>query len=95
MTRICSMSISRPTNRANAALVQIIMADEPEMPAPAGDSECVSRRKPCFGSKNLTRYAASACLYRLAASSASRLAKRSSRPGIDRLEMYARGPCVE
>ena len=49
MTRICSMSISRPTKRASAALVQIIMADEPEMPAPAGDSECVSSRKPCFG----------------------------------------------
>ena len=56
------------------------MADDPDMPAPAGDSECDSSRNPCFGWKKRTRYAASACRYFFARISASRLAKRSSRP---------------
>src|SRR5271165_1741783 len=74
------MSMCRPTNRANAALVEIIMAEDPEMPAPAGDSECDSNRNPCFGWKKRTRYAARACRYFLAAIRAARLGKWSSRP---------------
>ena len=35
--------------RASAAPVAIISADEPEMPAPAGDSECVSSTNPACG----------------------------------------------
>ena len=44
-----------PVKRASAAVVAIISADEPEMPAPAGDSECVSISKPPSGAKKRAR----------------------------------------
>src|SRR5208283_169267 len=55
ITRICSIFSLRLVKRARAALVAIIRAEEPEMPAPAGDSENVSSRKPLFGLKKRTR----------------------------------------
>ncbi len=41
----------RAPKRASAEAVAIIKAEEPEIPAPAGDSESVSRRNPVAGSE--------------------------------------------
>ena len=59
MTRICSSVRLRSVKRASAAVVAIISADDPEMPAPAGDSESVSISSPSLGAKNCSRRAAS------------------------------------
>src|SRR5256885_4356352 len=54
-------------------------ADDPDIPAPAGDSESVSTNKPSFGAKNWTRRAAKACRKRRARRRASKFANCSSR----------------
>jgi hypothetical protein len=55
MTRISSLSNSTWQVRANAAVVAIISADEPEIPAPAGDLEYVSSTKPLFGGPTVAK----------------------------------------
>jgi hypothetical protein len=78
--RISSRDRSRPVNCASAAVVAIIRAEEPAMPAPAGDCEWVSRRKPPSGAKQRTNSAARRWRNVFARASASRSAKRSSLP---------------
>ena len=78
ITRICSAVRCRSVKRARAAEVAIISADDPEMPAPAGDSESVSISRPSLGAKNWSKPAASGSRNRLARRNASKLAKTSS-----------------
>src|SRR5882762_390778 len=79
ITRICSKVRLRSVNRARAAVAAIMRADEPEIPAPAGDSESVSTSRPSFGAKNCSRRAAKGNRKRRAWRSSSKLAKVSSR----------------
>src|ERR1051326_5281984 len=75
--RICSRSSFLPVYLASAAVVAIINADEPEMPAPAGDSEWVSTSKPPSGAKKRDRCPASGCLNLRAEQSSPKLRNRS------------------
>jgi len=79
ITRICSSVRLRSVKRARAAVLAIIRADEPEMPAPAGDSESVSISRPSLGAKNWSSRAARGSRKRVAPRSASKLGKCSSR----------------
>src|SRR5579859_4509815 len=78
ITRICSRSSLRPVYLARAAVVAIMRAEEPEIPAPAGDSELVSISKPPSGAKYRARYPANGCLNFLAEQSCSKLENSSS-----------------
>ena len=79
ITRICSSVRLRSVKRARAAVLAIIRADDPEMPAPAGDSESVSISRPSLGAKNCSSLAAKGRRKRFAARSASKLENSSSR----------------
>src|SRR5438270_9975723 len=70
----------RPVKLASAAVVATMRAEEPEMPAPAGDSEWVSRVKPPSGAKKRTRFAAKGWENFLALQNSSTLAKESDFP---------------
>ena len=65
-------------NRAIAAVVAIISADEPEIPAPAGDSESVSINAPSFGAKNCSSRAVMGRRNRVSLRISSKLSKCSS-----------------
>src|SRR5215475_14306756 len=78
ITRICSAVRCLSVKRASAADVATISADDPEIPAPAGDSESVSINNPSLGAKNCNKRAAKGKRNRLARRNSSKLAKTSS-----------------
>ena len=78
ITRICSRVRLRSVKRASAEVAAIINAEDPEMPAPAGDSESVSISNPSLGAKNCSKCAARGRRKRRATRKASKLANDSS-----------------
>ena len=89
MTRICSRVRLRPVKRASAAVLAIMSADDPEMPAPAGDSESVSISRPSLGAKNCSSRAARGRRKRLVAAQGLEAGKLLLAAGIDRAQMNA------
>ena len=74
--------------RARAAVLAIMRADDPEMPAPAGDSESVSISRPSLGAKNCSRRAARGRRKRLLAQGFE-AGKLFFAPGIERAQVDA------
>ncbi len=64
--------------RASAAVVAIMSAEDPEIPAPAGDSESVSISSPSLGAKNCNKRAASGSRRRRVFRRASKLGNSCS-----------------